>query len=73
MRKVAISFFMSLCLSVRMEKHGSHLMDFHKILHLSIFRKPVQNFQFSLQYDKNNRYFTCEGKYIYDNISLDYS
>jgi hypothetical protein len=41
-------------------------MDFHKILHLSIFRKPVEKFQFFLQYDKNNGYFTWGGgKYIY--------
>ena len=36
---------------------GSCWMDFHKILHLSIFRKSVEKIQVSLKYDKNNRYF----------------
>jgi len=40
LRKVTISFIMSICLSVppsvRMEQLGSHWTDFHEILYLSI-------------------------------------
>jgi len=44
--------------SVCMEQHGSHWTDFHDILYLRIFRKPVEKIQLSLKSDKNNGYFT---------------
>jgi len=37
-----------------MEKLGSRYKDFHEILYLNIFRKPVENIQVSLKSDKNN-------------------
>jgi len=40
-----------------MEQLGSHWMDFHEILHLSVFEKYVEKIQVSLKYDKNNGYF----------------
>jgi hypothetical protein len=58
LRKSTISFVMSACPSVHMEKLGSHWMDFHEILYLSIFRKSVHKIPVSLQSDKNSRYFT---------------
>jgi len=45
-------------LSVRMEQLGSHWMDFHEILYLSIFRKSVEKIQVLLKFGKNNRYIT---------------
>jgi hypothetical protein len=35
--------------SVRMEQRGSHLTDFHEILFLSIFPKPVDKIQVPLK------------------------
>jgi hypothetical protein len=55
--KATISFVMSVCPSVCMEQLGSHWMDFHEILYLSIFQKPVEKIQISLKSDKNNGYF----------------
>ena len=49
-----ISFVMSVCLSVRMEQFGSHWMDFHEILYLSIFRKTADKCLVSLIFDNNN-------------------
>jgi len=45
-------------MSVRMEQNDAHWTDFHGILHLCIFRKPVEKIQVSLKYDNNNGYFT---------------
>ena len=56
--KAAISFVMSVRLSVRMQHNSSHWKDFHEILCLSIFRKSVEKNKVSLKSDKNNRYFT---------------
>jgi hypothetical protein len=42
LRKATISFFMSVCLSVRMEQLGSHWTDVHEILYFGIFRKSVE-------------------------------
>jgi hypothetical protein len=55
--------------SVRTEQHGSHRMNFHEILYLTIFRKSVGNNQASLKSDKNNGYFTRIPVYIHDGIS----
>jgi len=41
-----------------MEQLSSQWMDFHEILYLNIFRKPVYKIQVSLKSDKNNGYFT---------------
>jgi hypothetical protein len=48
----------SVRLSVRVEKLGSYLKEFHKIWYLSIFRKSVEKIQISIKYDKNNEHFT---------------
>jgi len=44
--KTAISFVMSVCLSIRMEWIGSHCKDFHEISQVFFFRKPIQKIQF---------------------------
>ena len=48
-RKATISFVMSVRLSVRMEQLGYHWTDFHEILYLRIFRKPVEKIQVPLK------------------------
>jgi hypothetical protein len=48
LRKATISFGMSVCLSVRMEKLSSHRTGFYEILYLSIFRKSVEKGEASL-------------------------
>lgn len=53
--KATVSFVMSIHLSLCMEHLGSHWIDFHEILCLSIFKKSVKNIQVSLKLD---RYFT---------------
>ena len=57
LRKATISFDVSVCLSIRIGKLGSHRKDFHEI-YLSIFRKPVEKIKVLLKSDKGNRYFT---------------
>jgi len=47
-------------------------MDFHKILYLS-FLKSVKKIQVSLQFDKNNGYFTWWPIYIFNHISFNSS
>ena len=54
LRKATISFGMSVCPSVRMEQLGFYWTDFHKIWHLSIFRKSVEKSHISVKSDKNN-------------------
>jgi len=49
---------LSLRLSVRMQKLGSHSMDFRVICCFSIFPKSVEKIQVSLNSDKNNWHFT---------------
>jgi hypothetical protein len=49
-RKAAVSFFMS----VLLKQLGSHWMDSHYILYLSIFRKSAKKVQVSLKSDRNN-------------------
>ena len=46
LRITAISFVMSVCLSVRVEKLGSHLTDFHEILYFRIFRISFGKYKF---------------------------
>jgi hypothetical protein len=58
LRKATISFIMALLISVHMEQLGSYWKDFHDILCLRIFRKPVEETQISVTYDQNNGYFT---------------
>jgi len=41
-----------------MKQLGSHWLDFHGMLYLSIFRKYVEKIQVSLKSDKNDGYFT---------------
>jgi hypothetical protein len=68
MRKVNISFVMSVCPSVLMEHLGCHVKEFHEIAHLIIFRKYVEKFQVSLKSDKNKGYFTWRPINICDHI-----
>ena len=58
LRKVTISFVMSVRLSVSMEQLEFHWTDFHEIFYLCIFRKFVAKIQVSLNSDNNNVYFT---------------
>jgi hypothetical protein len=51
--KPAISFIISVCLSVRVKQLGSHWTDFHKTWYLIILRKSVGKIQVSLKSDKN--------------------
>jgi len=62
--------YLSVCLSFRMNQLVFHWTDFHKIWHLSIFRKSVEKFEVSLKSNKNNGYFTWSPTNIYANISL---
>jgi hypothetical protein len=73
MRKATTSFVMSVRLSVRLEQLGSDWAGFHEIWYLTILRKYVEKFLFSLKSDKNNGYFTWRPMCIYDNISLNSS
>jgi hypothetical protein len=65
LRKATINLAMSVRPSVRMEQLGSHWTDFHEMWHLSIFRKFVEKFQYSLKSDKNDGYFTWRPIYIF--------
>jgi hypothetical protein len=47
LRKASISFGISVRPSVRVEKLGSNLTDFRKILYLNIFRKTFEKIQFN--------------------------
>jgi len=52
LRKATINFVICLsvhlCLSVRIERLGSHCTDFPEILYLSVFRKSVEKIEVSL-------------------------
>jgi len=61
---------LSLSPSVRKEKLCSHWKGFHRNWCLSIFRKSVEEIQFSLKSNKNKKYFTWRLKDIYGNILL---
>jgi len=50
-KKTTISFFMYVCLSVRVEQLGSHSSDFHKIWYWITFRNSVEKIQVGLKYD----------------------
>ena len=60
---------MSVCTSVRpsvrMERLDSHWADIQQMLHLSIFRKFVENIQVSLKSGKNKGCTLHEDRYIY--------
>ena len=58
LRKTIICFVMSVRLSVRLERLGSHWTDFHEIWYLRTFRKSVAKIRVSLKSDKNKGYFT---------------
>jgi hypothetical protein len=58
-RKATTGIVMSVCPSVCPHgKTASHWVEFHEILYSSIFRKFAEKIKFSLQYNKNNEYFT---------------
>ena len=65
LRKLAISFVMSVSLSVCMEQFGSQWTDFHENLYLDNFRNSVKNTEFSSKSDKNNVYFTWRPIHIF--------
>jgi hypothetical protein len=46
LRKATVVFVKPVYPSARMERLGSHWMDFHEILYLHIFRKSVEKIQF---------------------------
>jgi hypothetical protein len=48
----------SVRISVRMEQLVSHWTDFHEILYLSMFRKPVKKIEVALKYDNISGHFT---------------
>jgi len=64
LRKVTISFLMSVCLSIHMEQLGSLKFTFEN------FWKYVENVQVSLKSIKNNGYFTWRPMHVYDYIWL---
>jgi len=68
LRKVTVSFIMSVCPSVRLGRFGSYCTNFHEIL--CILRKSVHKTPVSLQSANNNRHFTRRPTYIFDHISL---
>ena len=65
LRKTTISFVMSACPSVCMEKHGFHWTDFLDIWHLNIYRKSVAKIQVSLKSDMNDVYLRLRPIYIF--------
>jgi len=69
--KAIISFVVSS--SACMEQPKSHWMDFHEILYWGLLTKSLKKIQFQLKSDKNNRHFKQRPKYIYDNISPNFS
>jgi hypothetical protein len=74
LRKAAISFVMSVRLSVC--PHGTIRLaigGFSWNLILRILRKSIEKIQVSLNSDSNNGYFTWRPMYIYDTISANSS
>jgi hypothetical protein len=65
LRKVTISFVMSVRPSLRIEQLGSHWTDFHEIWYVIISRKSAKK----IQSDKNNGYCTWIPIYIFDHIA----
>jgi hypothetical protein len=57
LHKAVISFIMSFCPSICMEKLGYHCMDFYEILYTSIYQN-CQEIQGQLKSNKDNAHFT---------------
>jgi hypothetical protein len=57
LRKVTVSFVISVRLSVRMEQFGTHWTDILEIRYLGVIRKSVEKIQVSSKSDKNYGYF----------------
>jgi hypothetical protein len=53
---------MSVCLSIRIEQLRSHWKDFHEILYLGVFRKPIEKIKVSLKFEKKNENVTQKAK-----------
>ena len=70
MRKTSSSIVISVRLSGRMERLGSHWADFHEIWYLSMFRNSVDKIQVLLESVKKFWCFTRRPMYVCDNISL---
>jgi hypothetical protein len=68
--KTTISFIISVCPSVGMEKFGFHWAHFGEVWYLIIFRKSVEKIRVSLKSDKYNGYFKLKPIYIFYHISL---
>jgi len=51
MAEKAISFIMSVYLSICMQQLSSEWMDFHEIWYISIFQKSVKKINISLKLD----------------------
>jgi hypothetical protein len=60
-----VCMYVPCLLAFPIEQLGSHRKDFHKILYLRIFRKPVTKIQLSLHSDRNNWYCTWRPMNIY--------
>jgi len=67
LRKATISFVKSVCPST-----CSKSTDLNEILYLSIFRKSFAKIQMSLNFAKNNGYFTLRPVHIHDNTLLSF-
>jgi hypothetical protein len=67
LQKAAITFVVSVCLSVHIEELCCHSTDCRKVWYLSIFRETVQKTQILLRSNKSNKHFAV---YIFDHISL---
>ena len=70
--KATISF-VSVRLSVRMQKLDSHWIILMKFDTSGFSRKSVKRIQVSLKYNKNEGYFTWRSFHMYDNTSLNFS
>ena len=57
LQKVTISLVMSVRPFVRMEQTGSHLLDFHEIWYLKIYKNSVEKTEVCLKSGKNKRVF----------------
>jgi hypothetical protein len=73
LRKVTISFVMSVCPYVETERLGSHWTDFHELWYFSVLLEPIEQIQVLLKSDKNSRYFTWSPICILHDISPSFS
>ena len=72
-KRLRAASYLTVRLSIRVEKLGSHWTDLHRTWYLRIARKSVEKIQVSLKSDKNDVYLTRRPLHIYDNIALNSS